>query len=122
MYTMTSVASGPSSAARPHAQLPSKGGSAPGTLYVAGMVAATFVLLLSPVSSVLLYGFPLMSLVVATYLYRRNLPLYVSLVCWLWFLTPFVRRVVDYPRLDPGDRGAVSASVGCLRTRLVAHH
>jgi hypothetical protein len=60
------------------------------------MVAATVILLLSPVSSVLLYGFPLMTVVVATQLYRRNLSLYVSLVCWLWFLTPFIRRLVDY--------------------------
>jgi O-Antigen ligase len=96
LYTMTSVASDPPSVGRLHAQLKSKGRLAPGSLYIAGMAAATVILLLSPVSSVLLYGFPLMSLVVATCLYRRNLPLYVSLVCWLWFLTPFVRRVVDY--------------------------
>ena len=37
-----------------------------------------------------------MAVAVAIYLYRRNVADYVSLVCWLWFLSPVLRRIVDY--------------------------
>jgi hypothetical protein len=47
-------------------------------------------------SGVLRIGFPLLSLVVGGFLYWRSKPLYVGLVCWLWFLTPFLRRLVDF--------------------------
>jgi hypothetical protein len=57
---------------------------------------ATVVLLLSPASRLLLFGFPVMTFALATYLYRRNLARYVGLVCWLWFLTPLLRRLLDY--------------------------
>jgi hypothetical protein len=40
--------------------------------------------------------FPLLSVVVAAFLLWRSKPLYVGLVFWLWFLTPFLRRVADY--------------------------
>jgi hypothetical protein len=54
------------------------------------------VLFVSPAISMLLYGFPLMVFLLAMYLYRRNVADYVGLVCWLWFLTPLFRRLVDY--------------------------
>jgi hypothetical protein len=40
--------------------------------------------------------FPLLSVVVGAFLLWRSKPLYVGLVFWLWFLTPFVRRVADF--------------------------
>jgi O-Antigen ligase len=69
----------------------SKGGWA---IIAIAVVSAT--LLLSPAATLLLYAFPFMSVVAALYLYRRSLPNYVTLVCWLWFLTPLVRRMLDY--------------------------
>jgi O-Antigen ligase len=75
----------------PRAQHSSRGRGA-----VIAFSMVTAVLLLSPVSRVLLYGFPLMAFLLAIYLYRRNRASYVSLVCWLFFLTPLVRRLVDY--------------------------
>jgi hypothetical protein len=62
----------------------------------AALWVVTAVLIVSPATGLLLYGFPLMAFVVSVYLYRRNLSGYVRLVCWLWFLTPLVRRLVDY--------------------------
>jgi hypothetical protein len=53
-------------------------------------------LLWSPASSMLLYIFPVMTVLLASYLYRNNLADYVTLVCWLWFLTPLLRRMVDF--------------------------
>jgi hypothetical protein len=74
-----------------HAERPSTGRWA-----IIAMVVATLVLLASPAAGVLIYGYPLMAIVLAAYLYRRNLASYVSLVCWLWFLTPLLRRILDY--------------------------
>ena len=71
------------------------------------MAVVTALLILSPLSRLLLYIYPLMAVLASIYLYRRNLPAYVSLVCWLWFLSPAVRPLSGLPRLlDPGDGGA----------------
>jgi len=51
--------------------------------------------------------FPLLSLVVGGFLYFRSKPMYVGLVCWLWFLTPFLRRMADF-------QGGWSPSSGVL--------
>ena len=67
-----------------------------GRVVAAAMAVVTALLILSPLSKLLLYVFPLMAVSAAVYLYRRNLPGYVTLVCWLWFLSPGVRRIVDY--------------------------
>jgi hypothetical protein len=67
-----------------------------GRVVAAGMAVVTALLILSPLSKLLLYVFPLMAFSFAVYLYRRNLPGYVSLICWLWFLSPGIRRIVDY--------------------------
>jgi hypothetical protein len=40
--------------------------------------------------------FPLLSLAVGAFLFWRSKPLYVGLVCWLWFITPFLRRLADF--------------------------
>ncbi|HEY1648174.1 MAG TPA: O-antigen ligase family protein [Terracidiphilus sp.] len=39
---------------------------------------------------------PLLSALVGAFLLWRSKPVYVGLVFWLWFLTPFLRRVADY--------------------------
>ena len=40
--------------------------------------------------------FPVLSLAVGGFLFWRSKPLYVGLVCWLWFVTPFLRRMADF--------------------------
>jgi hypothetical protein len=40
--------------------------------------------------------FPALSFVVGLFLFWRSKPLYVGYVCWLWFLTPFLRRMADF--------------------------
>lgn len=47
-------------------------------------------------SRVLSIAFPLGAFAVAWYLYSRYPFLYVGLVWWLFFLTPFVRRLADF--------------------------
>jgi O-Antigen ligase len=75
---------------------PGGGHASKGYWAVIAMPVITAALLFSPGATLLLYTFPFMAVVIALYLYRRNRALYVSLVCWLWFLTPLVRRILDY--------------------------
>ena len=77
-------------------QLPRPDPSSKGYWSLIALPVITIGLLFSPAKTVLLYSYPAMALFIAVYLYRRNRPLYVSLVCWLWFLTPLVRRILDY--------------------------
>jgi hypothetical protein len=48
----------------------------------------------------------------------RNPPLYVSFVWWLWFLTPFVRRVINYRSgwvdSDPILAASLLATLACV--------
>lgn len=47
-------------------------------------------------AGVLRIVFPALSLVAGGFLIWRSKPAYVGLVCWLWFLTPFLGRVADF--------------------------
>lgn len=40
--------------------------------------------------------FPALAFFTAVFLFWRSKPYYVGFVCWLWFLTPWLRRLVDY--------------------------
>src|ERR1700679_2782219 len=40
--------------------------------------------------------FPALSLAVGGFLLWRSKPHYVGLVCWLWFITPFLGRMADF--------------------------
>jgi len=42
------------------------------------------------------YEFPVVSVLTGAFLYRRNPAIYVAFTIWLYFLTPFVRRIVDF--------------------------
>ncbi len=47
-------------------------------------------------AGVLRIVFPSLSVVVGGFLLWRSKPAYVELVCWLWFLTPFLGRMADF--------------------------
>jgi O-Antigen ligase len=81
---------------RPGIDRPDQARKMNATWPVIAVTGATVLILLSPATRLLLYGFPLMALLLAGYLYRRNLARYVEVICWLWFLTPLLRRLVDY--------------------------
>jgi len=42
------------------------------------------------------YAYPALTLVISVYLYRHYPVTYLSWVLWLWYLSPFVRRLIDY--------------------------
>lgn len=50
----------------------------------------------SPIARVLVYVLPLLSLILAVYFVRKDKTAYIELVCWLYMLTPLVRRYIDY--------------------------
>jgi hypothetical protein len=63
---------------------------------VALFVLVNALLVVSPASFAAAAVFPALSLLVAGFVYARSRPAYVGFVCWLWFLTPLVRRLVDF--------------------------
>jgi hypothetical protein len=87
--------------------------------------------ILGNVAGLLRIVFPLLSAAVGGFLLWRSKPLYVGLVFWLWFLTPFLGRMADYqggwtpasavelaPYLAAGLAGIpLLANLRCLATR-----
>jgi hypothetical protein len=61
-----------------------------------GLFGATFLLILVRQGHLLQIFFPVGSLCVGALLYRRYPAHYVGFLCWLFFLTPEVRRFADY--------------------------
>ncbi len=60
------------------------------------LVGFTALCLAAKVASVLRFVFPAGSLAVGALLFFRYPMFYIGLTWWLWFLTPFVRRLVDW--------------------------
>ena len=52
--------------------------------------------LLSPASKLLVALAPALSFAIALYLHKRHRGYYVGLVCWLFFLTPMLRRLIEF--------------------------
>jgi hypothetical protein len=80
---------------------------------------ATWIVLFAGGSGLLRYGFVATSLLCSLYLYSRNEIQYVSFTWWLYFLTPFIRRVVDYRiGFDPSSLMLVApllaSAVSCI--------
>jgi hypothetical protein len=76
---------------------------APGRTYRAQAYGAILVIIAVPVlciagnqAGLLRIVFPALSFVIGVFLFWRSKPLYVGLVCWLWFVTPFLRRIADF--------------------------
>ena len=46
--------------------------------------------------AILILIFPACSFVLALYLYFHHPALYVGFTLWMWFLTPLIRRIIDY--------------------------
>ncbi len=72
----------------------------------------------SPAAKALVVLYPAGAFFVSILAYQRSKPVYVSLVCWLWFLSPCIRRIADYH--SSGSSNAIllasflSSCVPCL--------
>jgi hypothetical protein len=63
---------------------------------ILGLVLFSSLCLLSGAASILRLAFPVASFAVGVFLYCRYPILYLGFTWWLWFLMPFVTRLVDY--------------------------
>jgi hypothetical protein len=70
----------------------------PATAWMAilGLVGLTSLALLLGAAKILNVAFPASALAVGLLLYARYPLLYIGFTWWLWFLTPLVRRLVDF--------------------------
>jgi hypothetical protein len=61
-----------------------------------GFFLVTAVVLASPAAFALSIGVPVLAFIAAALVYVRSRTTYLGFLCWLWFLTPLLRRLVDY--------------------------
>ena len=63
---------------------------------ILGLVLFSALCILAGAGSILRLAFPAGSLAVGVFLYWRYPILYIGFTWWMWFLTPLLRRLVDY--------------------------
>lgn len=63
---------------------------------VLGSVCLITILFWQGMASLVNYAYPTTALVVGLWLYGTRPALYLGFTWWIWFVTPFVRRLVDY--------------------------
>lgn len=63
---------------------------------ILGLVLLTVVILAARAGVLLRYGFPALATLVGIVLFQRFPYIYVGYTWWIWFLTPFVRRLSDW--------------------------
>ncbi|MBW4664109.1 MAG: hypothetical protein KME01_07915 [Chroococcus sp. CMT-3BRIN-NPC107] len=63
---------------------------------ISGLIIFSAVAILAGAGSILRLLFPLGSLLVGLLLYGKYPTLYLGFTWWLWFVTPWLRRVIDY--------------------------
>lgn len=68
---------------------------APAWTAILGLVLFTAVCILGHAGAILRFAFPAASFIVGIFLYLRYPIIYISFTWWLWFITPWIRRVVD---------------------------
>ncbi len=69
---------------------------APAWTAILGFILFSALCVLGGAGSILRLVFPAGAFVVAVFLYLRYPILYLGFTWWLWFLTPWVRRLIDY--------------------------
>lgn len=69
---------------------------APAWTAILGFILFSAVCTLAGAGSLMRLAFPAGSFVVGAFLYWRYPVLYLGFTWWLWFLTPWVRRLIDY--------------------------
>jgi hypothetical protein len=70
--------------------------SAPALVAIIGLTFVTIICFSLGYGNILNIAFPLGSFLVGLFLYWKYPVIYIGFSWWLWFLSPFIRRVVDY--------------------------
>ena len=91
----------------------------PGAMMALALFAAHAIALMSASAyGILQWTYPICAIFVAAFLYRISPPHYLAFVWWLFFLSPFVRRVVDYHLswnwANPINLSPLLAAVVCI--------
>ena len=82
---------------RPNANTdPQENPSTLGWLAIGALILFTTTCIIIGVGNIIRPAFPLLALIVGLFLYWRYPLLYLGFTWWIWFLTPLVRRLVDY--------------------------
>jgi O-Antigen ligase len=68
----------------------------PAWIAILGLVSFTILGTLAGAGGIIRLLFPLGSFAVGLFLYKRHPILYHGFFWWLWFLTPFLGRIIDY--------------------------
>lgn len=63
---------------------------------ILGLIIFSAVAVLIGKGSILRLLFPLGSLIVGLFLYGKYPTMYISFTWWIWFITPWLRRIIDY--------------------------
>lgn len=63
---------------------------------ILGLIFFSVICILAHAGSILRYAFPAGACAVGVFLYFRYPVLYLGFTWWIWFLTPLVRRLIDY--------------------------
>ncbi|YAF93970.1 MAG: O-antigen ligase domain-containing protein [Nodularia sp. CChRGM 3473] len=67
-----------------------------GWLAILGFVLLTVTCYFAGAAALLRLVYPVTALVVAVFLYLRHPILYIGFTWWIWFITPFAARLIDY--------------------------
>jgi hypothetical protein len=70
--------------------------SAPAWFAILGLTILTAVGTIVGAGSVIRILFPVLSFGVGVFLYFQYAASYIGFLWWIWFITPFIRRVIDY--------------------------
>ncbi|CCH66134.1 Glucose-6-phosphate isomerase [Richelia intracellularis HM01] len=82
---------------RPNANTdPQENPSTLGWLAISALILFTTTCIIIGVGNIIRPAFPLVTFIVGVFLYWRYPLLYLGFTWWIWFLTPLVRRLVDY--------------------------
>ena len=65
-------------------------------IVILGLIIFSAVAVLAGAGSILRLLFPLGSLGVGLFLFGKYPTMYISFTWWLWFVTPWLRRIIDY--------------------------
>ncbi|MFB2938192.1 O-antigen ligase family protein [Aerosakkonemataceae cyanobacterium BLCC-F154] len=62
---------------------------------ILGLALFTAVCILGHAGAILRFAFPAASFIVGAFLYQKYPIIYISFTWWIWFITPWIRRLVD---------------------------
>jgi hypothetical protein len=67
-----------------------------GWLAILGLVAFTAICIAGGLASIFRPAYVVLSFLIGIFLYARYPMLYMGFVWWMWFITPFLSRLIDY--------------------------